>query len=103
MTGFPSPKGATTSTSIRIPPHVVYRHFVSETVVLNLQTGRYHGLNRIAGRMLEVVDEVGDLERAAARLADEYRQPRSEIRADLEAFCRDLAARRLIEVDHGGA
>jgi hypothetical protein len=89
--------------SVRVPPHVVYRHFVSETVVLNLQTGRYHGLNRIAGRMLEVLDEVGDVNVAAARLADEYGQPRSEILEDLGVFCRDLAKRRLIEVDHDGA
>ena len=35
------------------PQHVVYRSFPSETVVLNLQTGSYHGLNATAGRMLD--------------------------------------------------
>jgi hypothetical protein len=29
----------------RLPSHVVMRAFVHETVVLNLATGRYHGLN----------------------------------------------------------
>lgn len=33
-----------------VPDHVVYRAFVDETVVLNLDTGRYHGLNAVGGR-----------------------------------------------------
>ena len=55
--------------TIRVPHHVVYRDFVSETVVLNLQTGCYHGLNPTAGRMLTVLDQVGSLQEAAALLA----------------------------------
>ena len=31
--------------SARIPQHVVFRGFATETVVLNLETGKYHGLN----------------------------------------------------------
>jgi hypothetical protein len=42
------------SASLRLPQHVVHRSFVAETVVLNLQTGKYHGLNPVGGRMLEV-------------------------------------------------
>ena len=33
-----------------VPEHVVYRTFVSETVVLNLQSGHYHGINTSGGR-----------------------------------------------------
>ena len=38
-----------------VPDHVVYREFVNETVVLNLETGTYHGLNPSGGRMLEAL------------------------------------------------
>jgi len=82
---------------VRVPQHVVYRDFVAETVVLNLNTGTYHGVNPTGGRMLRLLDEVGDLGVVASRLAGEYRRPRSEIAADLETFCRDLLARNLIE------
>jgi hypothetical protein len=85
-------------TTVRVPQHVVYREFLAETVVLNLNTGVYHGLNPTGGRMLELLEEIGDVRVVAARLASEYRRPRSEIAADLEAFCRDLLARGLIEV-----
>ena len=84
-------------TIVRVPQHVVYREFVAETVVLNLNTGVYHGLNPTGGRMLKLLDELGDVGVVAARLADEYRRPRSEVAADLETFCRDLLSRDLIE------
>ena len=44
----------------RLPQHVVHRSFVAETVVLNLRTGKYHGLNPTAGRMLEALDAAAD-------------------------------------------
>lgn len=82
---------------ITIPQHVVFRSFVKETVVLNLDTGRYHGLNPVGGRMLEALKEVGVVRDAAARLAQTYGVPAHEIERDLLAFCDELAARGLIE------
>lgn len=83
--------------AVRVPQHVVYRDFVAETVVLNLNTGVYHGLNPTAGRMLKLLDEVGDIGGAATVLSREYRRPRAQMVEDLETFCRDLLARNLIE------
>jgi hypothetical protein len=82
---------------LRVPDHVVYRSFPGETVALNLNTGRYHGLNPIAGRMIEVLAQSEDLAAAATELAAEYEQPRERIEADLRQLCTDLAARGLIE------
>jgi hypothetical protein len=89
--------------SVRVPQHVVHRSFAAETVVLNLETGRYHGLNPSAGRMLEVLERAGSVGDAAGTLAEEYGQPRDRIERDLAQFCRDLLERRLIEIaDDGG-
>lgn len=88
---------------IRVPDHVVHRTFVAETVVLNLQTGRYHGLNTMAGRMLEVLSEGPTVREAAARIAAEYDVEPAVVQADLVAFCSDLLARELIELDDAGA
>ncbi len=71
----------------------------AETVVLNLETGRYHGLNPTGGRMLEVVEQAATLRQAAEQLAREYDRPLAEIEQDLCAFCSDLAARDLIVLD----
>lgn len=86
---------------VRLPPHVVYRSFVDETVLLNLKTGRYHGLNRSAGRILETLDELSDVDRAVERLALDFGQPPEMIRHDVDVFCRDLLQRDLIELDGG--
>lgn len=88
--------------SVHVPAHVVYRAFAAETVVLNLKTGEYHGLNPTAGRMLTLLDELGELGAVAARLSNEYRRPRAELVEDLNTFCRDLLARDLIELAPSG-
>ena len=80
----------------RTPDHVVYRTFVAETVVLNLNTGKYHGVNPTGGHMLEVLDKVGSVEQAATLLAQEYGRPLEEIQEDLSQFCSDLEQRGLI-------
>jgi hypothetical protein len=41
--------------TVRVPEHVVYRKFAEETVALNLQTGRYHGLNPTAAAMVQAL------------------------------------------------
>jgi hypothetical protein len=82
---------------LRVPDHVVYRSFPGETVALNLNTGRYHGLNPTAGRMIEVLGESEGVAAAAATLAAEYGQPQERIEADLRQLCADLLERDLIE------
>jgi hypothetical protein len=83
---------------LRMPDHVVHRSFVAETVILNLQTGKYHGLNPMAGRMLDVLSEGSSVRDAAAQIATEYGVDQSVVEADLLEFCRDLLARQLVEV-----
>jgi hypothetical protein len=80
----------------RTPDHVVYRTFVAETVILNLNTGKYHGVNQSGGHMLEVLEKVGSVEQAASVLAGDYGRPLEEIQDDLCQFCQDLEQRDLI-------
>lgn len=87
--------------TVRVPDHVVHRSFAAETVVLNLRTGRYHGLNPSAGRMLEALESQGSVRDAAATLADAYAQPLERIESDLIALCRGLLERQLIELASG--
>jgi hypothetical protein len=82
----------------RIPAHVVYRSFPRETVVLNLESGKYHGLNPTAGRMLELLERFETVEAAAARLAAEYGRDLDEIRSDLCDLCVELRERGLLEI-----
>jgi hypothetical protein len=94
---------ASTSTSdllaarVRLPQHVVCRSFVAETVVLNLQTGRYHGLNPTAGRMLEALQAAPTVGSAIPELAGEYNVEQEQIQRDLLALASGLLERGLIE------
>lgn len=87
-----------TDSRVRLPDHVVYRSFVAETVVLNLQTGTYHGLNPMGGRMLETLNSAPSVQDAVASIATDFEQPPSVVQDDLLEFCRDLLARGLVEV-----
>jgi hypothetical protein len=87
--------------SIAVPQHVVYRSFPTETVVLNLQTGKYHGLNATAGRMLEALVQTACVAGALGRLTETYAQPQELLERDLCGLCRSLLQRGLIEVDAG--
>jgi len=88
---------------IKVPQHVVYRTFPSETVVLNLQTGKYHGLNPTAGRMLETLERSDSVRDAAEVAAGEYEQPQAATERDMCELCNALLARDLIEVDEAHA
>jgi hypothetical protein len=82
----------------RVPEHVVHRAFAAETVVLNLKTGGYHGLNPVAGRMLEVLEETGDPREAIRRVLAEWDVSQEQVDADAARLCADLVERGLIEV-----
>jgi hypothetical protein len=87
------------SAKIAVPQHVVYRSFPTETVVLNLQTGKYHGLNATAGRMLEALERTSCLRDAAAAVALEYQLPAETVERDMCALCSMLLDRGLVEID----
>lgn len=92
--GAPRPDAA-----VRVPDHVVYRVFAAETVVLNLETGKYHGLNTSAGRMLETIEATATLQQASEQLATHYDLPQDEMLRALQGFCADLSTRGLIEIE----
>ena len=59
----PAARASLLSASVVLPQHVVYRAFATETVILNLRSGMYHGLNPTGARMLAALERspiVGD-------------------------------------------
>ena len=81
---------------VRLPQHVVHRSFVAETVVLNLRTGKYHGLNPTAGKMLETLDAAPTVADVVPVLADEYGVAQEQVQRDLLTLTRGLLERELI-------
>jgi hypothetical protein len=81
---------------IRLSEDVVYRSFGSETVLLNLKTGQYHGLRGSGGRMLELLAENGDTAQTARMVAEELGHPLDEVQHDLDELCQALVERSLL-------
>jgi hypothetical protein len=86
------------SSKARPPEHVVHRAFSGETVILNLNTGQYHGLNPTGGRFLSVLEKSPSIGEAVELLASEYERSAEAMESDVRAFCRDLLERGLIEI-----
>jgi Coenzyme PQQ synthesis protein D (PqqD) len=89
--------------SITVPETVVHRDFPSETVVLNLETGQYHGLNRTAGEMLTALQETDTVEAAAQQIAERHGVELARVQADICALCESLSERGLIAVEPAAA
>jgi hypothetical protein len=84
-------------TSIRVPDHVAHRPLGEESVLLNLRTGHYHGLNPIATAMFGMLLEHGRPGPAAEAVADEFGAPPDEVLGDIIELCAGLLERGLIE------
>ena len=82
-----------------VPANVVYRTFPQETVVLNLETGLYHGLNPVAGGMLAALERSANALDAAKEIAEQYSEAFDRVAADLLELCEGLAERGLIRLE----
>ena len=99
MTGLEGDDRDLLDARLRVPGHVVYREFANETVIVNLETGMYHGLNPTAAKMVEVVQSCASVGEAVEQLAELFDQPREVIEADALRLCRALGDRGLVASD----
>ena len=82
--------------SARVPEHTIYRAFPGVTVVLNVATGRYYGLNDSGARMLTALEQAGSVAGAIERLAETYDRSAAEIETELVELCAEFEAHGLV-------
>jgi len=87
---------------VRLAKHVAVRRFPGETVILNLVTGDYHGLDAMGTAFFEALQRNPDLSSAVEELAGAYDVDSQELEKDMQAFCGGLVERGLIEVKPDG-
>jgi hypothetical protein len=91
---------ALAGSGVHVPDHVVLREFETETVVLDLDTGKYHSVNATGGRFLETLRASATFGDALGRLQQEFGdQSRATLAHDLRAFCLELRARGLLALE----
>lgn len=81
-----------------IKPNVMARQVGEETVVLDLASGTYFGLDRVGARLWHLLGEGKTLSEICNVMLDEYEVSREELERDALALAQDLAARNLISM-----
>jgi hypothetical protein len=81
-----------------VPDGVVRRAFAERTVVLDLRSGKYFGLNPTAERMLAALEASATVREALRTLREAFEPAPDALQDDLVALCGRLEALGLIEL-----
>lgn len=85
------------ATMWKIPEHVVFQVLDGEAVVLNVDSGRYFGLNEVGTRFWQELEQGHSVEQITERLLGEYDVERPELQRDLAELIAMLKERNLLE------
>jgi coenzyme PQQ synthesis protein D (PqqD) len=68
---------------VRVPDEVLISNLQEESVILNLDSERYYGLDDVGTRFLSVLNTAASIEAAYEVLRDEYDVDAQSLRQDL--------------------
>ena len=85
---------------VKVPDDVLISNLQEESVILNLDSERYYGLDSVGTRMLSVLTTSNSIEAAYERLTAEYDVDREVLRKDLLELVENLIAQGLLIRDH---
>jgi hypothetical protein len=86
------------SDRVRIPDDVLISHLQEESVILNLDSERYFGLDDVGTRMLSALSTSDSIEAAYELLVQEYDVEGHVLRQDLLALVENLQQKGIVEV-----
>ena len=86
------------TTEISVPKHVLVRVFQNESVLLNLDSECYHGLDDVGTRMWQAVTQSKTIQDAYDLLLSEFEVDPATLKKDLTDFIERLVQRGLVEV-----
>lgn len=89
--------GLRPSLRVRVPDHVVFREFPEQSVVLNLDRGHYHGLNRSGSMMFALLASGETVGAVAEAVCERYRLPPEQAQQDVSRLCATLLEQGLLE------
>jgi hypothetical protein len=86
------------SDRVRIPDDVLISRLQEESVILNLDSERYFGLDDVGTRILSVLTNSDSIEAAYELLLTEFDVDRAVLRADLLALVANLLQQGIVQV-----
>ena len=91
------------SDRVKIPDDVLISNLQEESVILNLDSERYYGLDDVGTRFLSVLTTSDSIEAAYQTLLEEYDVDGHVLRQDLLEIVEKLLQQGLVEVSHGSS
>jgi len=86
------------SDRVRVPDDVLVSRLQEESVILNLDSERYYGLDNVGTRVLSVLTNSDSIEAAYQSLLAEYDVDGNVLRQDLLALVESLLQQGLVQV-----
>jgi hypothetical protein len=88
--------------TISLSPDVISQEVSGETVLLDLKSENYFGLDAVGTRIWQLIRDNGDLQVILETILDEFDADEARIRGDLEALLSEIADLGLITVTDKG-
>jgi putative heme degradation protein len=89
------------SDRVKIPDDVLISKLQEESVILNLDSERYFGLDDVGTRILSVLTTSDSIEAAYQRLVEEYDVDGQALRLDLAELIENLLTHGLLQISRG--
>jgi hypothetical protein len=83
---------------VKVPDEVLISGLQGESVILNLNTERYFGLDEVGTRMLSVLNEAESIQAAFETLREEYDVEDEILRQDLISIIEQLVEQGVVEI-----
>jgi len=83
---------------VRIPEEILISGLQDESVILNLSSERYFGLDEVGTRMMSVLNTSDSIQSAYETLLKEYEVEPEVLRQDLTSIVEQLMAQGLVEI-----
>ena len=83
---------------VTLPMNILVRTFENESVLLNLDSESYHGLDDVGTRMWQALTSSENIEVAYQKLLADYEVDASQLRQDLDDFVAKMVQRGLLEL-----
>jgi hypothetical protein len=80
-------------------PDIIWKNVKGETVLLNPQSGKYYGLNKVGCAFWEKVDGKKNVAEIAALLLEEFTVEKERLFKDLEDLLKTLTENNIITME----
>ena len=82
---------------LKIPEQVITRLLGDETIILNLESGTYFGLDPVGSRFLELLEAEGTLAAVIGPMLEQFDVTEAQLEVDLVRLAEEMLASGLLE------